>query len=60
VLKINPVLLLGALTGAMTSGACLSIINKEAQSTIPSLGYTGAYAFANIFLTVAGSLILLI
>ena len=60
VLKINPVLLLGALTGAMTSGACLSIVNKEARSTIPSLGYTGAYAFANIFLTVAGSLILLI
>ena len=60
VLKINPVLLLGALTGAMTSGACLSIVNKEAQSTIPSLGYTGAYAFANILLTVAGSLILLI
>ena len=60
VLKINPVLLLGAVTGAMTSGACLSIVNKEAQSTIPSLGYTGAYAFANIFLTVAGSLILLI
>ena len=60
VLKINPVLLLGALTGAMTSGACLSIVNKESRSTIPSLGHTGAYAFANIFLTVAGSLILLI
>jgi putative transport protein len=60
VLKINPVLLLGAITGAMTSGACLSIVNKEAKSTIPSLGYTGAYAFANIFLTVAGSLILLV
>ncbi len=60
VLKINPVLLLGAITGAMTSGACLSIVNKEAKSTIPSLGYTGAYAFANILLTVAGSLILLI
>ena len=60
VLKINPVLLLGAITGAMTSGACLSIVNKAAKSTVPSLGYTGAYAFANIFLTVAGSLILLI
>jgi putative transport protein len=60
ILKINPVLLLGAITGAMTSGACLSIVNKAAKSTIPSLGYTGAYAFANIFLTVAGSLILLI
>jgi putative transport protein len=60
ILKINPVLLLGAITGAMTSGACLSIVNKEAKSTIPSLGYTGAYAFANIILTVAGSLILLL
>lgn len=59
VLKINPVLLMGGITGSMTSGACLSIVNREAQSTIPSLGYTGAYAFANVLLTVAGSVILL-
>ena len=58
VLSINPVLLLGAITGSMTSGASLSIVNVEAKSTVPSLGYTGAYAFANILLTVAGSVIL--
>jgi putative transport protein len=60
VLRINPVLLLGAITGSMTSGASLSFITEEAQSSIPSLGYTGAYAFANVILTVAGSIILLL
>jgi putative transport protein len=59
VLGINPVLLLGAITGSMTSGASLSIVTAEADSAMPSLGYTGAYAFANVFLTVAGSVILL-
>ena len=59
VLSINPVMLLGAITGSMTSGASLSIVNTEAKSSIPSLGYTGAYAFANVLLTVAGSIILL-
>jgi putative transport protein len=60
VLRINPVLLLGAITGSMTSGASLSIVTGEAKSGVPALGYTGAYAFANVFLTVAGSVILLI
>jgi len=60
VLALNPVLLLGAITGSMTSGASLSIVNAQAESSVPSLGYTGAYAFANIFLTVAGSVILLL
>lgn len=57
-LGIKPVLLLGAITGAMTSGACLSLVTAEAKSSIPSLGYTGAYAFANVILTVAGTVIL--
>ena len=58
VLKIHPVLLLGAITGSMTSGAALSVVTNEAKSSMPSLGYTGAYAFANVLLTVAGSVIL--
>ena len=58
VLKINPVLLLGAITGAMTSGASLSIVTNAAESEVPALGYTGTYAFANVLLTVAGSIIL--
>ncbi len=58
VLKIHPVLLLGGITGSMTSGATLSVVTKAADSAVPSLGYTGAYAFANVLLTVAGSVIL--
>ena len=51
---------LGAITGSMTSGAALSIVNREAGNSLPALGYTGAYAFANVLLTVAGSIILLL
>ncbi len=58
VLKIHPVLLFGGITGSMTSGAALSVVTKAANSPMPSLGYTGAYAFANVLLTIAGSIIL--
>ena len=56
-LGLNPAVLLGAITGAMTSGAALAIVNSSARSSVPALGYTGAYAFANVILTVAGTLI---
>lgn len=59
VLRIEPVLLFGAITGAMTSGAALGVVTSTAKSPIPALGYTGTYAFANVILMVAGSLILL-
>ena len=59
VLKIPSVLLFGAITGSMTSGASLSVVTDAADSYVPALGYTGAYAFANVLLTVAGSIILL-
>jgi len=58
VLNIHPVLLFGGITGSMTSGASLSVVTKAANSPMPSLGYTGAYAFANVLLTIAGSVIL--
>ena len=57
VLRLNPALLLGAIAGAMTSGAALSVVNSAARSSAPALGYTGAYAFANVILTIAGTLI---
>ncbi len=60
VLGLPPVLLLGALTGAMTSAAAMSLVNSEAKSSIPALGYTGTYAFANVILTVAGTIIMFI
>lgn len=60
VLRMNPALLLGGITGGMTSGACLNVLTAASRSTVPALGYTGAYAFANVILTLAGSLILLV
>ncbi|OEU57388.1 MAG: hypothetical protein BA871_16815, partial [Desulfuromonadales bacterium C00003096] len=51
VLNIHPVLLFGGIAGSMTSGASLSVVTKAANSCVPSLGYTGAYAFANVLLT---------
>ena len=58
VLKLEPVLLLGALTGAMTSGPALSLVTREAQSAVPALGYTGTYALASILFTVAGTVLM--
>ena len=55
-LRMNAALLMGAVTGAMTSTGALQQINKSAQSTLPTLGYVGAYAFANVLLTIAGSI----
>ena len=55
-LRMNPALLMGAVTGSMTSTGALQQINKSAQSTLPTLGYVGAYAFANVLLTIAGSI----
>lgn len=60
VLKLNPVEALGGVTGAMTSGAALSVVTEAAKSNARSPGYTGAYAFANVILTLAGTLIMLV
>ncbi len=57
VLKMNPALLIGALTGARTCAPAMETVNEMAQSTVPSLGYVGTYALANVLFTIAGSLI---
>lgn len=54
-MRMNAALLLGAITGSMTSTAALQQVNSSAQSTLPTLGYVGAYAFANVILAIAGS-----
>ena len=60
VYKMDPLMLLGAIVGAMTSGGALNVLNNQSKSTIASVGYTGAYAFANVLLTIAGALIMLL
>ncbi len=59
VLKLNPILLLGSLTGAMTSTPSLNVITTTSKSDIPALGYAGTYTFSNVFLTIAGTLIMI-
>jgi putative transport protein len=54
VLKMNPVIVLGACAGAGTITAALRAIQEEAQSDLPALGYTVPYAIGNIVLTAWG------
>ena len=60
VLKMNPVLLLGALTGAMTSTPALKSLNDMTDSAVPAIGYAGTYTFANVFLTLGGASIIMV
>ena len=57
-LKLNPVLLLGALAGSGTITAALNAIKEEADSDMPALGYTVPYAFGNVLLTIWGTVII--
>jgi putative transport protein len=57
VLKMNPLILLGACTGAGTITAALRAVQEEAQSKLPALGYTVPYAIGNILLTAWGPVI---
>jgi putative transport protein len=58
VLKMNPVLLLGACSGAGTATAALRAVQDEAGSKLPVLGYTVPYALGNILLTAWGPVII--
>lgn len=60
VFKHNPASVLGGVTGSMTSGAALSIVTDAAKSEVPALGYTVAYAFFNVILTLASALTMLV
>jgi putative transport protein len=60
VLKMNPVILLGACAGAGTVTAALRSIQDEAQSKLPALGYTVPYAIGNILLTAWGPVIVVL
>ena len=58
ILKMNPVLLLGAMTGARAITAALNSIVEEAESSTPTLGYIVPYAFSNVLLTIWGTMII--
>jgi len=54
VLKMNPLIVLGACAGAGTITAALRAVQDEAQSNVPAIGYTVPYAVGNILLTAWG------
>ena len=54
---MNPALLLGSVTGAMTSTSALNVINEAARSPVPALGYAGTCTIANVTLTFAGTVV---
>lgn len=57
IMKLNPALLLGSVTGAMTSTPALNVLNEAARSPVPALGYAGTYTIANVLLTFAGAVV---
>jgi putative transport protein len=57
VLRMNPVIICGALAGAMTVDAAVAGACEVAESQTPVLGVTVPYAIANVFLTMLGPII---
>ncbi len=57
VLRMNPVIICGALAGAMTVDAAVAGSCEVAQSQTPVLGVAVPYAIANVVLTVLGPII---
>ncbi|HSV23982.1 MAG TPA: TrkA C-terminal domain-containing protein, partial [Xanthobacteraceae bacterium] len=57
VLHMNPVIVCGALAGAMTVDAAVAGSCEVAESQTPVLGVAVPYAIANVFLTVLGPII---
>jgi len=60
VLRMNPILLLGGLTGSQTVTAAMAALQERSGSPVPVLGYTPAYPVANILLTTWGSVMVLV
>jgi AspT/YidE/YbjL antiporter-like protein len=56
-LKLNPVILLGAVGGGQTVAAALSALNEEAESMTPVLGFAVPYAISNVLLALSGPVI---
>lgn len=60
VLKMNPVLLLGGVAGALTMTAAMAAVQTRSRSPVAVLGYTPAYPISNILLTIWGTVIVIV
>jgi putative transport protein len=57
VLKVNPALLVGGLSGAQTMIAGVAAAQEKSDSPVATLGYSCTVAFGHIFLTTWGTVI---
>jgi putative transport protein len=60
ILRMEPLLLIGALAGAQTLTPAIAAVQEKADSQTPILGYTVPYALANILLTMWGTFMVLL
>jgi len=60
VLRIEPLLLLGAMAGALTFTPGLAAVQEKSGSPIAVLGYSGAVAVGHVLLTTFGTVIVLL
>jgi len=60
VLKIDPLLLLGAISGAQTFTAALAAVQEKSGSPVAVIGYTGAVAVAHLLLTTWGTVMVMV
>ena len=57
VLKLHPVVLLGALCGGQTVAPSLNAANEATESMMPVLGFTVTYAISNVILAIWGPVV---
>jgi putative transport protein len=57
VLKLDPVLLLGGMAGALTMTAGMAAVQERSRSPVAVLGYSGTVAIGHILLTTWGTVI---
>ena len=56
-LRMKPILLLGALAGAQTYTGALAAVQERSSSSVAVLGYTVPYATSNVLLTAFGAIV---
>jgi len=57
VLRLHPMILLGALAGAQTEAASMNKVIEMSGSNTPVVGFTVCYAISNVLLAVCGPII---
>jgi len=55
ILKLNPLLLLGALAGAQTMTAGLAALQERSESPVAVIGYSSTVAFGHILIAIGGT-----